>query len=124
MKRIFLTLLAVCTVVGIAVAGVITRDGELVTTLREGSVTLDAGTFEAFTQPSYAAKHLTDGYKSYFFEVEAERIRPAIWPQFRPLQFFRLSPFYFDSRSHFNAMLFTQNTGKLFLSFFIYLFCP
>jgi len=70
MKKIFLILLALCTVVGIVVAGVITRDGELVTPLGEGAITLDAGTFEAFPLPHYAAKHLSDGYKSYFVEVE------------------------------------------------------
>ena len=70
MKKIFLILLAVCTVVGIAVAVVITRDGEPITPLGEGTVTLDAGTFEAFPLPQYAAKHLTEGYKSYFVEVE------------------------------------------------------
>ena len=70
MKKIFLILLAVCTVVGIAVAVVITRDGEPVTPLGEGTVTLDAGTFEAFPLPQYAAEHLTEDYKSYFVEVE------------------------------------------------------
>lgn len=70
MKKIFLILLALCTVVGITVAVVITRDGEPVTPLGEGAVTLDAGTFEAFPLPQYAAKHLTEGYKSYFVEVE------------------------------------------------------
>ncbi len=70
MKKIFLILLAVSTLVGIAVAVVITRDGELVTPLGEGTVTLDSGTFEAFPLPQYAAKHLTEGYKSYFVEVE------------------------------------------------------
>ena len=70
MKKIFLILLTVCTVVGIAVAVVITRDGEPVTPVGEGTVTLDAGTFEAFPLPQYAAKHLTEGYKSYFVEVE------------------------------------------------------
>jgi len=70
MKKIFLILLAVCTVVGIAVAVVITRDGEPVTPLGEGTVALDAGTFEAFPLPQYAAEHLTEDYKSYFVEVE------------------------------------------------------
>ncbi len=70
MKKILLTLLALCTVFAIAVAGVITRDGELLTPMGEGIVTLDAGTFEAFPLPQYAAKHLTEVYKSYFVEVE------------------------------------------------------
>ena len=70
MKKIILIVLAICTVVGIAAAGVITRDGELVTPVGQGAITLDAGTFEAFPLPQYAAKHLGEGYKSYFVEVE------------------------------------------------------
>ncbi len=70
MKKILLILLAVITVSGIVFAGVITRDGELVTPEGVGTITLDAGTFEAFPLPDYAAKHITDGYKSYFVEVE------------------------------------------------------
>jgi len=70
MKKILLLGLAVFTVLTIAMAGVITRDGETVTPVGEGTVTLNAGTFEAFPLPQYAAKHLTEGYKSYFVEVE------------------------------------------------------
>ncbi len=70
MKKILLILLAVVTVSGIVFIGVITRDGELVTPEGVGTITLDAGTFEAFPLPDYAAKHITDGYKSYFVEVE------------------------------------------------------
>ena len=70
LKKILLILLAVITVSGIVFTGVITRDGELVTPEGEGTITLDAGTFEAFPLPGYAAKHVTDGYKSYFVEVE------------------------------------------------------
>ena len=70
MTKIILIVLALCTVVGIAAAGVITRDGEVVTPVGQGTITLDAGTFEAFPLPQYAAKHLSEGYKSYFVEVE------------------------------------------------------
>jgi len=70
LKKILLILLAVITVSCIVFTGVITRDGELVTPEGEGTITLDAGTFEAFPLPDYAAKHITDGYKSYFVEVE------------------------------------------------------
>jgi pimeloyl-ACP methyl ester carboxylesterase len=70
MTKIILIVLALCTVVGIAAAGVITRDGELVTPVGQGTITLDAGTFEAFPLPQYATKHLSEGYKSYFVEVE------------------------------------------------------
>jgi haloalkane dehalogenase len=70
MKKILLIALAVFSVFSIAMAGVITRDGEQVTPIGEGTVTLDAGTFEAFPLPQYAAKHVTEEYKSYFVEVE------------------------------------------------------
>jgi haloalkane dehalogenase len=70
MTKIILIVLALCTVVGIAAAGVITRDGEVITPVGQGTITLDAGTFEAFPLPQYAAKHLSGGYKSYFVEVE------------------------------------------------------
>ena len=70
MTKIILIVLAICIVVGIAAAGVITRDGELVTAVGQGTIRLDAGTFEAFPLPQYAAKHLDEGYKSYFVEVE------------------------------------------------------
>ncbi len=70
MTKIILIVLAVGSVVAIAAAGVITRDGELVTPVGQGTITLDAGTFEAFPLPHYAAKHLDEGYKSYFVEVE------------------------------------------------------
>ena len=69
-KKILLIALAVFTVLSIAMAGVITRDGEHVTPMGGGTITLDAGTFEAFPLPEYAAKHLTKEYKSYFVEVE------------------------------------------------------
>lgn len=70
MKKVLLILLAVIAVTGIVFIGVITRDGELVTPEGEGTITLDAGTFEAFPLPDYAAKHVTGDYKSYFIEVE------------------------------------------------------
>ena len=70
MKKFLVIVLALFTVFGIAAAGVITRDGLLVTPTGEGTVTLDSGVFEAFPLPQYAAKQLTGGYKSYFVEVE------------------------------------------------------
>ena len=62
--------MAVIAVSIIVFAVVITRDGKLVTPKGQGIVTLDVGQFEAFPLPDYAAKHVTDGYKSYFVEVE------------------------------------------------------
>ena len=70
MKLIILLILAIIVITIIVFAVVITRDGKLVTTQGQGIVTLDAGQFEAFPLPDYAAKHVTDGYKSYFVEVE------------------------------------------------------
>jgi pimeloyl-ACP methyl ester carboxylesterase len=63
-------LLAVVLVAAMVFAIVITRDGELVTPQGKGIVSLDAGDFEAFPLPDYAAKYVTGGYKSYFVEVE------------------------------------------------------
>ena len=70
MKTGILILLVVIVVAAIIFAGVITRDGEKVVPEGEGTITLDAGDFEAFPLPDYAAKFLTHGYKSYFVEVE------------------------------------------------------
>ncbi len=70
MKNKLMMLLATLAVAAIVFAGFITRDGELVTPQGKGTVTLDAGEFEAFPLPDYAAEHLGDGYKSYFVEVE------------------------------------------------------
>jgi pimeloyl-ACP methyl ester carboxylesterase len=69
MNKLSLVVLAV--IVGLAiVAFVITRDGELVTPSGQGTVQLDAGTFEAFPLPDYAAQFVGDQYKSYFVEAE------------------------------------------------------
>ena len=70
MKRILIVFLAVVFISGLIFAGVITRDGKLVTPMGSGSVVLDVGSFEAFPLPPYAAKYVTDEYKSYFVEVE------------------------------------------------------
>lgn len=48
----------------------ITRDGQLVTPSGQGTVTLQAGTFEAFPLPDYAKGFVTPDYQSYFIEVE------------------------------------------------------
>jgi len=52
------------------VAGFVVRDGATVTPVGEGTITLEAGTFEAFPLPQFAAKHISEDYKSYFVEVE------------------------------------------------------
>lgn len=70
MRRILLILLAVIVTAGIAFVFAITRDGPMVTPEGQGTITLDAGTFEAFPLPDYAAEVITEDYKSYFIEVE------------------------------------------------------
>jgi haloalkane dehalogenase len=70
MKKKLLIMLVVIAVAAIVFCVVITRDGELVIPQGKGIITLDVSEFEAFPLPDYAAKHVTDGYKSYFVEVE------------------------------------------------------
>lgn len=48
----------------------ITRGGELITPEGAGTVTLDAGEFEAYPLPKYVTEVLTEDYKSYLVEVE------------------------------------------------------
>jgi pimeloyl-ACP methyl ester carboxylesterase len=70
LKRRILISLAVIAVAALIFVGRITRDGESVVPKGDGIVALDAGDFEAFPLPDYAAKYVTDKYKSYFVEVE------------------------------------------------------
>lgn len=51
-------------------AFIVTRSGDLVTPSGEGVVQLDAGAFEAFPLPEYAAQFGGVDYKSYLVEVE------------------------------------------------------
>ncbi len=62
--------MAVIVIAAVVFAVSLTRDGELVTPQGAGFVTLDAGKFKAFPLSDYAAKYVTDAYKSYFVEVE------------------------------------------------------
>ena len=48
----------------------LTRDGSLTTPVGQGTVVLDAGEFEAFVLPPYAAAQVTQEYLSYLVEVE------------------------------------------------------
>lgn len=48
---------------------VLTRDGTLETPTGVGTVTLDAGEFEAFPLPDYAAQFVDDDFQSYLVEV-------------------------------------------------------
>jgi haloalkane dehalogenase len=69
MRNLLIVLVVLSTATMIFVLA-ITGDGDLVTPQGSGTVTLDAGTFEAFPLPDYAARHVSDDYKSYFVEVE------------------------------------------------------
>ena len=70
MRKIVLGLLGIVVCV-VAISGFrLTRDGELVTPTGSGTVDLEAGSFEAFPLPDYAAEFVDDEYKSYLVEVE------------------------------------------------------
>ncbi|MEM1434339.1 MAG: alpha/beta fold hydrolase [Pseudomonadota bacterium] len=68
--RLFLTALGVLASVALVAGLVITRDGEQITPVGAGSVVLDAGVFEGFPLPEYAAAFVDGDYKSYLVEVE------------------------------------------------------
>ena len=69
-KRILLGLLLVIVLGGAILSYAVTRDGSVVIPQGDGAITLEAGTFEAFPLPDYAASAVTPEYKSYFVEVE------------------------------------------------------
>jgi haloalkane dehalogenase len=69
-KKVLLILLSAIAVGSTIIVFVITRDGELVVPTGEGTITIDAGEFEAFPLPEYAAEAIGAGYRSYFVEVE------------------------------------------------------
>ena len=69
-KRTALILFAVVVVTGVVVSFGITRGGEGVVPQGKGTISFGAGTFEAFPLPDYAARKVTDDYKSYLVEVE------------------------------------------------------
>ena len=70
MKKILLSLLGIALLALGIFAFILTRDGELKTPVGNGTIDLEAGTFEAFPLPDYAAKFVDDEYKSYLVEVE------------------------------------------------------
>jgi len=70
MKKSLLIVTVVIVVTAIIYAAYLTREGDLVVPLGSGTIRLDVGEFEAFPLPDYAAKFVTDEYKSYFVEVE------------------------------------------------------
>lgn len=70
MKKILLGILGI-VILAIAIFGIVlSRDGELKTPAGDGTIALEAGSFEALPLPEYAAKLVDDDYKSYFVEVE------------------------------------------------------
>ncbi len=70
MKKIYLIFLGALFFVCLLLATSKTPDGDLITPQGQGTVTLDSGTFEAFPLPDYAAKFVSEDYKSYLVEVE------------------------------------------------------
>jgi pimeloyl-ACP methyl ester carboxylesterase len=70
MKKTLLMIFVVIAIAVVVFVLIITRDGILAIPEGKGVVRLDAGEFEAFPLPDYAAKQVTDDYKSYFVEVE------------------------------------------------------
>lgn len=70
MKRFLLIALGLVLIVGLVGSVIITRDGKQVTPEGAGTIEIGASTFETFPLPDYAAKFVSDDYKSYFIEVE------------------------------------------------------
>ena len=64
--HVILFIVALLVVIGVTLQ----RDGAQTTPSGTGTVTLSAGSFEAFPLPEYAAKHAGSDYKSYLVEVE------------------------------------------------------
>ncbi len=69
-SRILLALVGILVAAALLTALLVTRDGARVMTNGQGTVVLDAGEFEAFPLPDYAAGFVSDDYKSYLVEVE------------------------------------------------------
>ena len=69
-KNTLLAILCALLIGSAILVFVITRDGVVFTPQGAGTVTIDAGTFEAFPLPDYAAKFTTPDYKSYLIEVD------------------------------------------------------
>ncbi|MEM8564342.1 MAG: alpha/beta fold hydrolase [Pseudomonadota bacterium] len=70
LKKIFPLFLGGILVVVITGIGALIREGQLITPRGQGSVNLVSGSLEAYPLPDYAAKEVTEAYKSYFVEVE------------------------------------------------------
>ena len=68
--KTFLRILVLIAFSLIILSFFVTRDGNVVTPIGDGQVTLDSGTYEAFPLPIYASNMVDSNYKSYFIEVE------------------------------------------------------
>ena len=68
--KTFLRILVLIAFSLIILSFFVTRDGNIVTPIGDGQVTLDSGTYEAFPLPIYASNMVDSNYKSYFIEVE------------------------------------------------------
>lgn len=69
MKKLLIRILGVALVGFIVVGIVVTRDGELKTPVGEWTVSTASGDYEALPLPDYAARLLSNDYKSYLVEV-------------------------------------------------------
>ncbi|MCP4753658.1 MAG: hypothetical protein GY866_22460 [Proteobacteria bacterium] len=89
---------------------------------------MDAGDFEAFPLPDYAAKHATDGYKSYFVEVEpgigmgALALSPGLLKGAVLLNTGFWAPRKKMDLSEAHARVKTPIVGELFLEVFVSIF--
>ena len=70
MKKAILGLLVFLVVALAGVAFSVTRDGERIVPVGDGTVVLEAGEFEAFPLPESVTKFLPEDHLSYFVEVE------------------------------------------------------
>ena len=68
--KALLAILGALVITTLATILLITRDGEQIATIGHGTLATDAGTFEAYPLPDYAATFVNDDYKSYLVEVE------------------------------------------------------
>ena len=68
--KTFLRILVLIAFSLIILSFFVTRDGNVVTPIGDGQVTLDSGTYEAFPLPIYASNMVDSNYKSYLIEVE------------------------------------------------------
>ena len=62
--------LGVLAIIAGIISFAVTRDGQYIEAVGEGTVMTDSGTFEAFPLPDYASAVISGDYKSYLVDVE------------------------------------------------------